>query len=143
MNARSVESMTVKCKNCSVQGTLSLYQGFFSVQNTRESEQNESMIIEFFKEDGFLELQADNVAAHIELESSVNPSVGLGAIEIPLPSIGLPGFTVSGREGDWNASARLTFRATDSWYSHRWSIVQASHRDGGSIVGSGRFYLRV
>lgn len=60
--------------------------------------EDENMIIEFFKEDGYLEFRADNVAAHIELESTVVPSVGLVGIEIPLPSIGLPGFTVSTRE---------------------------------------------
>ena len=68
------------------------------MENTRESALDENMIIEFFTEDGYLELWADNVAAHIELESSVEPSAGLAAVEIPLPSVGLPGFTVSVRE---------------------------------------------
>ena len=95
MSAHSVEGMTVKCKNCSVQGSLSVFQGFFSMENTIESAEDENMIVEFFTEDGYLELRADDFAAHIELESSVEPSVGLGAVEIPLPSIGLPGFTVS------------------------------------------------
>lgn len=94
----SVQSMKVKCKDCSVQGTISLFQGFFSVESRRESASDENMIIEFFTEDGYLALRADNVAAHIELESSVVPSAGRVAVEIPLPSVGLPGFTVSVRE---------------------------------------------
>ncbi len=65
------------------------------MENTNESASDENMIIEFFTEDGYLELRADNFAAHIELESSVEPSAGLAAVEIPLPAIGLPGFTVS------------------------------------------------
>ncbi len=86
--------MSVKCQNCSVQGTISLFQGFFSVDSTREGVSAENMVTEFFTEDGYLELRADDFAAHIELESSVQPSAGLVAVEIPLPSIGLPGFTV-------------------------------------------------
>ncbi|ERF75319.1 hypothetical protein EPUS_00111 [Endocarpon pusillum Z07020] len=85
-----------KVQNCSVQGTISLFQGFFSIENTRESASDETMIIEFFTEDGYLELRADNVAAHIELESSIESSIELAAVEIPLPSVGLPGFMIPG-----------------------------------------------
>ena len=113
------------------------------MENTRESEQNENMIIEFFSEDGYLELRADDVAAHIELESSVVPSLGLFALEIPLPSIGLPGFTVRVETPDWDMSAKLTFNVIDSRYSHCWPNFQASHRDRCSIISTNRLYLRL
>ncbi len=65
------------------------------MESRNESASAENMVIEFFTEDGYLELRADNFAAHIELESSIEPSAGLVMVEILLPSIGLPGFTVS------------------------------------------------
>jgi hypothetical protein len=81
-----------------VRGTIGVFQGFFSMANTQEAAEDENMTFEFFTEDGFLELRADDVAAHIELESAItltSPS-GLTTFELPLPEIGLPGFTIPG-----------------------------------------------
>ena len=36
----------------------------------------------------------DDFAAHIELESSIQPSASLTLYTVPLPEIGLPGFQV-------------------------------------------------
>ncbi|KAF7506252.1 hypothetical protein GJ744_012060 [Endocarpon pusillum] len=91
-----VQSLTVKCKSCSFQGTISLIQGFFSVENTRESADNDIMIHDFFFVDGYLKLQADNFTAHIELETSVKPSAALATMDIAFSPIGLPGFSIVG-----------------------------------------------
>lgn len=46
-----------------------------------------------FIDDGFIELQANNLAAYMEFESNVQPSDGR-EFTIPFPEIGIPGFQV-------------------------------------------------
>ncbi|MCJ1465236.1 hypothetical protein MMC07_003852 [Pseudocyphellaria aurata] len=52
-------------------------------------------IYQFFRS-GFLELRANNLAAHIELESSIQASKSLMLYKVPMPEIGLPGFQIPG-----------------------------------------------
>lgn len=58
------------------------------------SSQNDTENIDDFFHNGYLELRVNNFAAHIELESSVQPSTSLTLYKVPLPEIGLPGFRV-------------------------------------------------
>lgn len=52
-------------------------------------------IYQFFTS-GYLELRVNDFAAHIELESSIQPSTSLTLYKVPMPEIGLPGFQVCG-----------------------------------------------
>ncbi|KAL9043523.1 MAG: hypothetical protein Q9214_003295 [Letrouitia sp. 1 TL-2023] len=86
---RSPPGVNIKCKNCTLSGTIDLFGGSFSVQS------NESADVMDFIEDGFIELQANNLAAYMEFESNVQPSDGR-EFTIPFPEIGIPGFQIPG-----------------------------------------------
>lgn len=88
----SLNGFTIKCKNCTAQGTIDLLQGSFSLDQKNGANDTENIIQ--FLSDGYIELRVDNFAAHIELESSVQPSTSLTQFTVLLPEIGLPGFQV-------------------------------------------------
>lgn len=62
--------------------------------NQTNSSSNYTENIIQFLEKGFLKLQVNDFAAHIELESSIKPSQSLTSYKVPMPPIGLPGFQV-------------------------------------------------
>ncbi|KAL9608316.1 MAG: hypothetical protein Q9167_006837 [Letrouitia subvulpina] len=85
----SPPGVSFKCKNCTLSGTIDLTGGAFSVQS------NESTGVMDFLDDGYIELQANNLAAYMEFESNVQPSDGR-EFTIPFPEIGIPGFQIPG-----------------------------------------------
>lgn len=64
--------------------------------NQTDSNSNNTENITQFFTNGYLELQVNDLAAHIELESSIQPSKSLTLYKVPMPEIGLPGFQVRG-----------------------------------------------
>lgn len=84
---------TIKCKNCTTQGTIDLFQGSITMDRANGTSNDTENIIQFFS-NGYLELRVDDFAAHIELESSIQPSKSLTLYKVPMPEIGLPGFQV-------------------------------------------------
>ena len=85
--------MSIKCKNCTLVGTIDLSGGSFSV-NPSNSSSNDSEVLDFI-ENGFVRLQVNDIAAHMEFESNLQPSQSLGSYEIPLPTIGITVFQVN------------------------------------------------
>lgn len=85
----------MKCKNCSTDGVINIIQGSFTVNGSvaNDTPSNETDIVDYIK-NGYVKLHADNFTAHIELESTIQPSTLLTLYSIPLPEIGLPGFQV-------------------------------------------------
>ena len=87
----SPPDIKVTCKNCTLQGSVDLSHGFFSM-TAGDSDTNSSDIVDFYN-DGYVELQVNRFAAHIELETSVQPSTALSYVA-PFPDIALPGFSI-------------------------------------------------
>ena len=89
--------LDVKCKNCSLQGSVSLSAGAINLDtNTTDDGPFEVVIddiVNYF-ETGYVDLALDSFSAHIELESTVKPSASLVTYVAPFPDIGLPGFTI-------------------------------------------------
>ena len=92
--------LTVKCKNCTLQGNLDLSHGLLDMSDPSSNSENDSRsdiavqdIIDF-AENGYVELVVNNFAAHIELESTVQPSKSLVTYVAPFPDIGIPGWVI-------------------------------------------------
>lgn len=62
--------------------------------NASEAMTETEEVIDFFRH-GYVKLVAKSFKAHIELETTVQPKALIG-IQIPLPQIGIPGFTIPG-----------------------------------------------
>ena len=88
--------ITFGCKNCTAKGNIELSQGTFTL-STNESDDsifkrgvvNTTEEIVHFFEDGFVEFNVLDFAAHIELESNVTLSKTLKTFNIPFPNITL------------------------------------------------------
>ena len=63
--------------------------------SNQSSNQNESFVDFFVKNNGYVELLAKDFSAHIELESKIKPSKQLVKYTAPLPSINFTPFQVS------------------------------------------------
>ena len=87
------QGITIKCKNCTLQGNVDLSHGVFTLTNN--STNSTESIMDFY-ENGFVELAVNNFAAHIELESTVAASESLYLYTAPFPDITLPGFSIPG-----------------------------------------------
>ena len=99
--------LNVKCKNCSIQGSLDLSSGTINMSGlngTSDSSPDATDfldifdpsiddIIDFYQE-GYVELTVNDFAAHIELESTVRPSAELITYIAPFPDIGIPGWVI-------------------------------------------------
>jgi hypothetical protein len=84
------ESASVSCKGCSLNGTIDVIEGEFTV-STSTTELGQ--IIDFL-DSGFFQVAANNLAAHIELDTKLTLSKEK-TFEKELTVIGLPGFSVS------------------------------------------------
>lgn len=89
----SPQGLTVSCKNCTTQGTIDLLEGSFTL-NTSDDTSNDVEDIALFFNSGYIELVVNDFLAHIELESTIQPSASLILYTAPLPEIGIPGFQV-------------------------------------------------
>ncbi|KAL9129631.1 MAG: hypothetical protein Q9217_001949 [Psora testacea] len=88
------QGLSVGCKNCTIQGSIDVSHGYFSISNAN-STSNSSNIVDLLM-DGYVELQINNFAAHVELESTIQPSASLFTYVAPFPDIGIPGFSIPG-----------------------------------------------
>ncbi|KAL8667460.1 MAG: hypothetical protein Q9202_000676, partial [Teloschistes flavicans] len=86
------QGYSVQCKNCTVTGSIDILQGSVSGNATSQNQQND--IFRF--NEGNITFEANGFFAHIELGANIQPSTGLLSFEAPMPSIGIPGFQVSG-----------------------------------------------
>ena len=88
--------ITFGCKNCTAKGNIELSQGTFTL-STNDSDDsifkrglvNTTQEVVHFFEDGFIEFNVLDFAAHIELESNVTLSKTLKTFHIPFPNITL------------------------------------------------------
>ena len=90
------------CKNCTAKGNIELSQGTFNLSNDDSDDSifkrgivnTTENIVNFFQ-DGFIEFNVRDFAAHIELESAVTRSEALRTFHIPFPNITLTPWQVS------------------------------------------------
>ena len=92
--------LTVKCKNCTLQGNIDLSHGLLGISepsnNTNDNSEIDPAVQEAFNfyKNGYLELVVNDFAAHIELESTVTPTASLVTYIAPFPDIGIPGWII-------------------------------------------------
>lgn len=97
----SPEGVTLKCKNCSLEGILDLSQGGVKLGDGDNFFEDLDDTVDFFQ-DGTLELDVDGLFAHIELELEFDANIGLFNHTIPLPTIPMTPFNVSQALFHWN-----------------------------------------
>ena len=61
------------CKNCTLTGTIDIIHGYFTANGDASSNNSSDGAINFF-EHGYMEVQANNLAAYVELESTISLS---------------------------------------------------------------------
>ncbi|KAL8729501.1 MAG: hypothetical protein Q9181_004982, partial [Wetmoreana brouardii] len=83
--------VSVECKNCTVTGKIDILQGSVSGNSTNSSDDDD-----FSWDQGSFTFEANGFSAHILLGATIQPSVDLLSFEAPMPTIGLPGFSVRG-----------------------------------------------
>ena len=99
--------LSVKCKNCSIQGSLDLSSGTINMSGSNGTSDSPPDATDFldvfdpsiddiidFYQDGYVELTVNEFAAHIELDSTVRPSAELITYIAPFPDIGIPGWVI-------------------------------------------------
>ncbi|KAG8528991.1 uncharacterized protein KY384_006680 [Bacidia gigantensis] len=93
--------LTVVCKDCSLQGSIDLSDGVISTGGNRNSinssgDAYESDINEIvnFLDAGYFDLTVNNFAAHVELETTAQPSGSLITHTVPFPDVGIPGWVI-------------------------------------------------
>ncbi|KAL8794368.1 MAG: hypothetical protein Q9195_003066 [Heterodermia aff. obscurata] len=95
--------ITFGCKNCTAKGNIELSQGTFTLSTNDSDESvfkrgvvNTTENIVHFIEDGIVEFNVLDFAAHIELESNVTLSKTLKTFHIPFPNITLTPWQIPG-----------------------------------------------
>ncbi|KAI4124675.1 MAG: hypothetical protein LQ338_004675, partial [Usnochroma carphineum] len=93
LNAPAVpHGVTVSCKNCTVTGTIDILQASISGNTTSPASSNDDD--GFSWDEGSFTFEANGFFAHIELAATVQPSAQLLTFNAPMPSIGIPGFSI-------------------------------------------------
>lgn len=80
--------LTISCVNCTTSGSIELFTGSFTVSGNNATSNGTNDIMHFI-EDGFVEIAANNLYAHIELESTWLASLGGATFTINLATIQL------------------------------------------------------
>ncbi|KAL8777528.1 MAG: hypothetical protein Q9194_002506 [Teloschistes cf. exilis] len=111
------QGYSVQCKNCTVTGTIDILHGTVSGNATNPDQGGSGISLD----QGSFTFEANGFFAHIELETTVQPSADLLSFEAPMPSIGIPGFQVSTRLGKFK-SPPDSQNTTDSGHSPNTSI---------------------
>jgi hypothetical protein len=86
----SIEEFTLGCKNCTLTGTVDITQGTFTVNSSATNELEE---VTHFIENGFFNVVANGVSAHIELDTSISLTASQ-AFSHTILTLTLPGFQV-------------------------------------------------
>jgi len=92
--------LTIRCANCTTSGSIELLTGSFTVSGNNATSNGTNDIIHFI-EDGFAEIVANNMFAHIELESTwlatlVGATFTINLATIELQPISIPDIAVIG-----------------------------------------------
>lgn len=86
----SYDEFTIGCKNCTLVGTLDITHGTFTINSSATNELEEA--IQFIK-NGFFNVAANSVSAHIELDTSISLMESQNFVQ-NIFSLALPGFQV-------------------------------------------------
>jgi len=86
----SIGEFTIGCKNCTIVGVLDITQGTFTVNSSATNEFDEA--IQFIK-DGFFNVAANGISAHIELDTSISLMESQTFTQ-NIVNLALPGFQV-------------------------------------------------
>jgi hypothetical protein len=86
----SIDEFTIGCKNCTIVGVLDITQGTFTVNSSATNEIDK--VIQFIK-DGFFNVAANGVSAHIELDTSISLMASQNFSHY-IVTLDLPGFQV-------------------------------------------------
>ena len=93
----SPAGFNIKCKNCTIQGSIELVAGSFAMNlssNADEGLVNATEGIIDYVEHGYMQFTSNNFMAHIELDSTVTASEQLTTFTAPLPTIPITPFQV-------------------------------------------------
>jgi hypothetical protein len=85
--------ITLVCKNCSIYGSIEIFSGSLST-NLSDSSDSWVAAAEFWEKGGFVELLVNDFFAHIELETTIAPTVNLKTYTAHFPPIAFPLFQV-------------------------------------------------
>ncbi|KAI4194677.1 MAG: hypothetical protein LQ350_007640 [Teloschistes chrysophthalmus] len=86
------EGYSVQCKNCTFTGIIDILHGSVSGNATNPDQGGNGISFD----QGSFTFEANGFFAHIELETTLQPSADLLSFEAPMPSIGIPGFQIPG-----------------------------------------------
>jgi hypothetical protein len=86
----SVEEFTLGCKNCTLTGTVDITQGTFTVNSSAANDLEE---VAHFIENGFFNVVANGVSAHIEIDTTISLAVSK-SFSHNILILALPGFQV-------------------------------------------------
>jgi len=86
--------LTISCVNCTTSGSIELLTGSFTVSGSNATS-NSTDIVHFI-EDGFAEVAANDMFAHIELETTWLASLGWASFAINLATIELQPISIPG-----------------------------------------------
>ena len=85
---------TVVCKNCSIYGSIEIFSGSLTT-NLSDYSDTLSAVASFWESGGFVELLVNDLFAHIELETTLAPTVDLKTYTAHFPPIAFPLFQVN------------------------------------------------
>lgn len=84
---------TLVCKNCSIYGSIEIFSGSLTT-NLSDYDSALSAAAGFWESGGFVELLVNDLFAHIELETTLAPTVDLKTYTARFPPIAFPLFQV-------------------------------------------------
>ncbi|TVY85315.1 hypothetical protein LSUE1_G000192 [Lachnellula suecica] len=85
------DSASVKCKDCSISGTIDIVEGEITLSNSTTAL---GEAVDFINT-GYFRAVANNMSAHIELDTSLDLSI-TQSFNKSFPAIGIPGFQIPG-----------------------------------------------
>ncbi|KAL8752353.1 MAG: hypothetical protein Q9184_005764 [Pyrenodesmia sp. 2 TL-2023] len=95
LNAPAVpQGVTISCKNCTVKGTIDIMQASISGNATSSDDSEDDDLFEW--DSGSFTFEVNGFSAHIHLEATVQATADLATFTAPIPSIGIPGFSIPG-----------------------------------------------
>ena len=69
--ATASEAISVSCKNCTLTGTIDVVHGYFTANGSTANSSAGDGAANFF-DHGYMKVQANNLAAYVELESTID-----------------------------------------------------------------------
>lgn len=89
------QGLTLSCKSCTTVGSIELSAGSLTIDESPKSrdDDDDDGFLDFIKK-GFIKFVVKGLKAHVELETSFEPSVPVASFTAYLPSIPLTPFEV-------------------------------------------------